>query len=455
MSGLASFLSKHLAHPLYANRDGSRLRLKELSRLRKSQWEPWADKQARLWARVRGAVERAYGACPFYRERGPLSLAGWEDFARIPLLTKEDVRRRKDALLAEGFPARERVASKTGGSTGTSLEIYCDQAAQQIRNGAAFWTDQWAGWDLGEAVGALWGNPPAPKTWREAVRARLLDRTLYLDTVSLGDQDMAEFLTEAARRGIHFLFGHAHSLYVLARHAEARGLPAGLSVRGIISTSMTLLPSERRVIERVFGCAVTNRYGCEEVGLIAAECEKHEGLHMNVEHLHIEILKDDGSPARPGETGRVVVTDLVNRAMPLIRYAVGDMAVPSGQPCSCGRGLPLLAAVTGRTADFLLARDGRLVAGVSLVERTLTAIAGLERLQIIQEKPDRVRLNVVPDADWNAAGEEKLLSAMREALGEGIEFDLRRVTALEQEKNGKYRFAICRVGSAYQQVAAS
>ena len=128
--------------------------------------------------------------------------------------------------------------------------------------------------------------------------------------------------------------------------------------KGIICSSMMLLPHERRQIEEVFGVKVINRYGCEEVSLIASECEKHEGLHLNVEHLFIEFIRSDGQDAKPGESGSIIVTDLINKAMPFIRYQIEDSGVPTDRRCSCGRGLPLMSEVTGRLADFLRLTPG-------------------------------------------------------------------------------------------------
>ena len=131
------------------------------------------------------------------------------------------------------------------------------------------------------------------------------------------------------------LFGHAHSLFLFAEFLRSRGLKA-TQPNGIIATAMVLHDWQRRVIEGVCGCKVTNRYGCEEVSLIACECERHEGLHVNSDGVFVEILRD-GRPAQPGEAGQVVVTDLTNRAMPIIRYQVGDVAVASDRLCPCGR----------------------------------------------------------------------------------------------------------------------
>lgn len=140
-----------------------------------------------------------------------------------------------------------------------------------------------------------------------------------------------------------------------------------------------------------------------------------------------------------------MITDLLNRGMPLIRYRIEDVGVPSERSCPCGRGLPIMERVVGRVADYLKRRDGSLVAGVSLVERTLTAIQGIEQLQIVQPSREEIVLNVVRANDFTETSEQALLREFRAVFGEGIDFRPRYVQSIPQESSGKYRFSICRV----------
>jgi len=188
---------------------------------------------------------------------------------------------------------------------------------------------------------------------------------------------------------------------------------------------------------------VTDTYGCEEVGFIAGECERHEGLHVNVEQLVVEVLREDGHPAGPGETGLVVVTDLLNTAMPFIRYRMEDAAEVAEQPCSCGRAMPALKGVIGRTADFLVRADGSRVAGISLIENSLTRIAGIEQMQIVQEEPLRMVLRVVAGEAFTSITSQQLIDYFR-ATFPGIDVQLDKVASIPPEPNGKYRFSICR-----------
>jgi len=447
MFPVPDIVSKYFFYPLWDVYDRSR-KLSEMRRLERLQWEPWQTKRARQWERVKETAAYAQARSPFYRRRPPVAVETPEDLARLPILEKKDLRDHLDEMIVDGQSKESLVQAKTGGSTGVSLVIYYDVRCEEKRNAAALMTNRWSGWDLGRPVGALWGNPPVARTFKEKTRAQCLDRLLYLDTVHLTDESMTVFAEALRRRNIQYLFGHAHSLFIFAQFARAR-YGKGLPMKGIVSTSMMLLPSERRVIEDVFQTPVTNRYGCEELGLLASECERREGMHLNMDQHYIEFIRDDGRPAAPGEEGHLVVTDLINRGMPLLRYRVGDVGVPTDRPCPCGRGWPLMEKLTGRTADFLIAENGGLVAGVSLVERTLTAIPGLQQLQIVQDRRDRVLLNVVPDDRYDPSSEKALLKEMAAALGR-LTFDVHKRDRLDQDRNGKYRFAVCRVENRYQ-----
>jgi phenylacetate-CoA ligase len=220
----------------------------------------------------------------------------------------------------------------------------------------------------------VWGNPPTVGIWRNRVRATLRERFIHLDTMRIEEAAIRRFVEQWRRLRPGLLFGHAHSVFVLAE--ALRGQDHGLRPAGIVTSSMMLLDMERRVIEEVFGVPMTNRYGCEEVSLIACQCEKHGSFHLNHEHCAVEFLRDDGTACAPGEEGRIVVTEFVNHGMPMIRYEVGNRGVRGRDDCPCGRALTTMDRLTGQTADFLVAQDRSRVAGISMIENTLTHFAG-------------------------------------------------------------------------------
>jgi phenylacetate-CoA ligase len=441
-------LRRNILEPLWSLYTGAKVREAERE-LDRSQHLAESELRHRQWMRLGRLLQFAHDHNVFYRARlesagvHPSSLTSIEDFRRIPILTKAEVRFHGKALLSTGVDPATLMRAKTGGSTGKPIELLFTEEVSQLRAASGRRHRRWSGWKVGEPTGTLWGNPVPPATLKARLSDWLFVPGINLDTMSITPESVRKFERAWVRVVPTLLFGHAHSLFVLASMVEELGV-SGVRPRAIIASSMMLLPHERAVIERVFGVKVTDLYGCEEVGLIASECERHEGLHVNIDQLVVEVLRDDGTPADPGESGLVVVTDLINFAMPFIRYRLEDLAEIADRPCSCGRGLPLLRRVTGRTADFLKRSNGSRVAGISLIENTLTRIPGIEQMQIVQESLSHIRVRLVPGPEFSHENREILLSYFRKEFA-GAQIDLEEIVSIAPEPNGKYRFSICRV----------
>jgi phenylacetate-CoA ligase len=418
--------------------------------LEKTQFFREDSLRRRQWQKVRALLDYIYEYNGFYRERfdsagiKPKHITSVEDFRCIPVLSKQEIRENSERLISKGYNIRDLYQSKTGGSTGVPLKIYMPEKISESRNACARRHDRWSGWEVGEPIGAVWGNPALPNSLKARLRNRLIQPYIYLDTMNISDESVLAFEKQWQKEQPTLLFGHAHSIYLLAKYVDKLDVKC-VSPKAILSTSMMLLPHERRFIEQVFGVKVTDRYGCEEVSLIASECERHDGMHLNIEHLYIEFIKEDGSPAKSGEEGNIVVTDLSNRAMPFIRYSVGDVGVPTDRKCGCGRGLPLMENVVGRVADFLVKHDGSKVAGISIIENSLTCFPGIAQMQIVQNKIDSVQLNIVKAKDFTERTERELFKYFFELFDEKVEIIFHFVDVILPEENGKYRFSICNI----------
>ncbi len=442
-------LSRMVFYPLWDVWDKS-LKLRHMHELEARQYDSLDTIKLRQWAALKKTLEYAWAHSPYYRRQfdqagmTPADIKTYDDYLKFPITTKQNIRDNADAFISDEFVREQLSTAKTGGSTGVSLHLFFDKECEEKRNAAALMADQWSGWKLGMKKAAIWGNPPVASTFKQKVRAAFLERCIFLDTMCLNDQSMGEFVQKWHAEHPQAIFGHSHSIYILARYLDEKGV-SDIRPTSIVSTSMMLLQHERDLIEKVFQCPVTNRYGCEEVGLIACECEQHNGMHLNAEHLFIEFLREDGTPAAPGEPGRIVLTDFSNRGMPLLRYRVEDVGVPSDRVCACGRGLPLMERVEGRVADFLIAPNGSRVAGVSLVERTLTKIAGIEQMQLVQEERNALIVNRVKGSDFSPATDNALREEFMVVFGAEMRVDIRDVEKVPQEASGKYRFSICRI----------
>jgi len=446
---MMEMLSRYVFYPLWELKDRSS-RLKELSALEQQQWWSLEKLHELQLNRLEQLLKNAAKHSPFYRQvfsaqnLAQDDLSSWKTFHQIPVTTKHDIRNQTDQFISDEYDKNNLVTAKTGGSTGVSLNLFFDEKCQERRNAAQMWADRWAGWDLGEKKAAIWGNPPVARGLKQRLRLMLLDRTIYLDTMNLNDQSLGAFVEKWRRENPRAIFGHAHSIYLFARYVLEQG-HQDLRPKSIVATSMMLLDNERQIIEQAFGCKVTNRYGCEEVGLIACECEKHRGMHLNLPHLVVELLDANDQPVKPGEPGKIVVTDLNNFAMPLIRYRVEDVGVYSARQCECGRQLPILERLEGRVADFLKLPEGGQVAGISLVERTLTKVPGIEQMQLVQNSLNEVVINRVKGQDYSDKTDALLLEAMREVFNENVTLTIQDVSNIPQEPSGKYRFSICKV----------
>ncbi|BCA79501.1 phenylacetate--CoA ligase family protein [Desulfuromonas sp. AOP6] len=442
-------LRQHIFEPLHGLISHSP-KLHYWREIEKTQYLPESQLREIQWQRLQEMLGIVAEQNPYYRHQfaqakiSPFDIKTPEDFLQIPILTKADIRRSGIGMITDGYSVDRLHKAKTGGSTGKSLELFFTEECSELRNACARRHDRWTGWEPGEPIAACWGNPHLPTTLKAKLRQALLQPMVYLDTMSVNQVSVTEFVREWRRLCPTLLYGHAHSIYLLAQHLKQMGIE-DLLPRGILSTSMMLLPSERKVIEDVFSTKAIDRYGCEEVGLIGCECEKHEGMHLNIEHLFVEFIKDDGSPCEPGETGRIVVTDLVNKAMPLVRYQVEDIGAPTKRQCSCGRGLPLMDSLMGRVADFLQKRDGTSVAGISLIEKTLTCFPGLDQMQIIQQKIDLFEINIVPGKLFSAEVLDDLRRYLEIVFGDGIAIKFFIKKQILPELSGKFRFSICRI----------
>jgi phenylacetate-CoA ligase len=356
-------------------------------------------------------------------------------------------------MVAKNVPRRKLVPKKTSGSTGVSLEFYWDEDSRQWKRACTIRHDRWTGWDLGEKVGAIWGNPSFGKSWRGRVRNLLLERCSYLDTLKMGEEDIMDFYHEIKKKRPTLLFGHAHSLYLVARFLNSNGL-ADIRPKGVIATAMVLHGHERSQIEETFGCRVTNRYGCEEVSLIASECEEHCGLHINMDALIVEMIRE-GKPVSPGQPGAIAVTDLTNYGMPFIRYVIGDVGVASDRVCGCGRKYPLIESVEGRTADYVLTPDGKYVSGISLTENFAMLLSGIKQLQIVQERIDYLVFRAVKAENFSEATELQIAGLVKERFGEKMTYSIQYVDSIPPERSGKYRFCISKIENTFFKVGDS
>jgi phenylacetate-CoA ligase len=444
---LPALAIRHIAFPLWERKNRWGL-LRHLGNMERAQYWPPEKLAEHQWSAFRRLVTHALETCPYYRDafrRAGVSLQDLrspQDIARVPTLSKEDVQAHRDAMVSSRYRPEDLIEDMTGGSTGSPLQFYYDRERFATRTAATLRHDRWSGWEIGERRAILWGAAQDVRAndLKARLRRRLINRTLMLDASALDEAAMARFARQLERYRPTLLVAYANTLGLFARYVQAQKI-RGLTAKGIITSAEMLTPENRALIEETFGCRIFNRYGCREFAVIASECEAHSGLHINADNLLVETVSAAG-PCR-GEDGELVITDLRNFAMPMIRYRIRDVGRILPGTCQCSRGLPLMELSGGRVTDFLTATNGRKVSGVVLATYVITRIPGIEQVQFVQSEPGAVTLNLVRGAGWSEGTTlTPLLAKAREFLGPDMRFEVSYRDRIPHESSGKYRFAV-------------
>lgn len=411
-------------------------------------WSPEKLEQYRL-ERLRSLLLKVQKNVPYYRDCftsldfSPQNVSSLADLNKLPLLTKTVIRTEGDRMKSE--VAKGLARFNTGGSSGEPL-IFFIGTERVSHDVAAKWrATRWWGVDIGDPEIVVWGSPielsaqDRLRHWRD----RLM-RTQLLPAFQMSEAKLDEFIATITRTRPRMLFGYPSSISLLARHAEKRGQSmSSLGINVAFVTSERLYEEQRDVISRVFGCRVANGYGGRDAGFIAHECPAG-GMHLTAEDIIVEIVDRDGHVLAPGQLGEIVVTHLATSDFPFIRYQTGDMGALSARLCGCGRGLPILEEIQGRTTDFVVAADGTVMHGLALIY-PIRDLPGVAAFKVIQHSLNHTEVQIVANGDYSPAVANSIQSGIQARLGKSVTVDVQEVAAIQPEKSGKFRYIVSHV----------
>jgi phenylacetate-CoA ligase len=399
--------------------------------------------------KLRALLEYGYENVPYVqrimRKAGlsPSDIQGPADLIRLPLMRKADVRKHRDEM-------RSRIAGKltsfsTGGSTGEPL-LY-DLPKERIASWIACRQRimRWWGLSAGDKEYAIWGSP-VEVTRQDRIRS-LRDKLLatqLLSAFEMNEQAMDRYLTLLLKGDCRTIFSYPSSIYLLCMHARKKGIDLrGTGVKVIFVTGEVLLPHQREVIAETFKCAVGNGYGGRDSGFVCHECPQGS-MHIMADATIVEILDREGNRVPDGEVGEIVVTDLYSREVPFIRYATGDVGALSSKQCSCGRALPLIDKIEGRTTDFIIAPDGTILHALSVIY-IVRELEGVEQFRIRQKTVDSLHVQLVKNDRFRPEYEARIREGLRQRLHAPIEVTIEYLAVLPPERSGKFRHVISEV----------
>lgn len=446
--GLHTWLVAHALFPLQ-----EQIKKHTTVAVRKSmedtQWWDRAKLEKLQIERLRTLLKEAATNVPYYRELfnrigfNPEQVSSLTDLARLPLLTKADIRANLEQLKADNSQGLARF--NTGGSSGEPLIFFIGNERVSHDVAAKWRATRWWGVDIGDPEIVVWGSPiELGSQDRVRMLRDSLMRTKLLPAFEMSPSKLDGFIRQIRAMHPKMLFGYPSSISHIARHAEERGIAMNdLGIKVAFVTSECLYEHQRETIQRVFGCPVANGYGGRDAGFIAHQCPAG-GMHITAEDIIVETVDMNGNATPPEIPGEIVVTHLATRDFPFIRYKTGDVGVLTDEPCPCGRGLPLLKEIQGRTTDFVLAQDGTVMHGLALIY-VVRDLPGVREFKIVQESLDYVRVLIATDADFAEANMNTIVEGIKRRLGAGVTVKIERVAEVPKEASGKFRYIISRV----------
>ncbi len=402
--------------------------------------------------KLRNLLNHAREHVPYYQ--GIIEESGFaidalgkpECFQSLPVLSKAVIREQGERLHSTMLAGNRLDPNSTSGSTGSPMSFFTDRRSKAYRKAAVIRNRRWVGVEVGEPVVHIWGSQIDQKR-AEEFRGRIhaiVTRETFLSAYEISDASFLKYIDVLKRSGACLLVGYPSVLSEFARFCGERSIRFP-RLRAVIASAEALYDHHRQAIEDNLGVALFNRYGCREVGDIAHEIPGQEGLVVNSDRILVEVVDDKGKPCPPGVQGRILVTDLDNFGMPLIRYDIGDLgswAPPESR--SCALPYPILESVEGRSLDIVVSPGGARVGG-TFWTILLRQKPGIANFQVIQDEPSGVDIRYVRDNETAEVDFAYFAGEIEKVLGAGFACSFTEVDRIEPEANGKFRLVVSRL----------
>jgi len=419
-------------------------RIRKAQRLNPSELEELQNKK------LRAVVKHAYENVPYYHKLfnsvnlKPNDIRTKEDLVKVPITNKKTLQKLPiTERIARGVDISKCIKGRTSGSTGEPLDVFFNRKELSYR--IAMQTRVY-GLNLTEKKVNILDRTPLPAEGSPATIFRKLKKCL--NCVGLWRRHYFSLLEEPKQLVSKLLeikpdvIETQPSTMKLVSQCVRENNITGIAPRMIFTRAERLSREDRKQIETIFGAKLTDLYGTVEFGILAWECDRHQGYHINSDIILVEAIKDNQQVY--GEEGEVICTDLTNYTMPFIRYALGDIAVLSEERCGCGRSFPLIKLVQGRCDDFITLASGKIVSPVVL-ELSLERIEGIGQYKLVQENIDVFDVQIVKGQNFKEATIKEVENVLREILGGDNRININIVGEIPREKSGKIRPILSKV----------
>ena len=411
--------------------------------------------------KLQAIVKYAYENSKFYEDRfsalglSPNEINVISDLTKIPLLSKHDVREHLyTGLLVPSLDKKNILKINTSGSTGEPFTIYADREQLEYRFATTLRASMWAGWRIGDRQARLW-HQTLGMSKTQAIREKLdaiFLRRMFIPAFEVDSKSILKIIKRLNRKKPALLDGYAESLNLIASFLNQSKIEMKFRPKAVMSSAQAL-PDETRIqIERAFKSKVYDKYGSREFSGIAYECSAHNGHHVMEESYIVELLVND-RPAQPGEIGEIVITDLLNRAVPMIRYRIGDLAVAMDNEnvCDCGRNHMRIGRIEGRTQAIVHCANGTWLPGTFFAHFFKGYETCVRFFQIHQSQKGVFELKMVRGLDFSPEKFEELMRDLRKYVGE-TQIDVVEVDEIPMVRTGKRSPVISMITEDFQRL---
>ncbi|MGB0936503.1 MAG: phenylacetate--CoA ligase family protein [Colwellia sp.] len=402
------------------------------------------------WQKLQLLLKHAYENTEFYPQHWQsvginsyLDIKNLDDFAKLPPINKSDIRENYQKFV--GSHHHDNIVKATGGSTGQPFSFELDIQSNTRREAVMWRGYNWLNAGLGVKTLYLWGtdlgNPAHTKKLKNELYHSFYNRKM-LNSFAMNRSNMSQYIEQINEYQANAIVSYVNPLYELSRYILENNCTV-TPPKSILTGAEQLHDFQREVIERAFKAPVYNTFGCREFMLIAAECQKEKHLHINSDHLVVEIIDANNQPITD-KSGEMVITDLFNYGMPFIRYINGDRATMSQNQCSCGNPLPIIGSVDGRKLDIIKTTNGASIPG-ELFPHMLKEYKGVERFQVIQKELTSITIKLVTNSEFTKNNQQTIISDINKYSKGALEINIQQVSDIPLTKTGKHRVTICEV----------
>lgn len=447
---LYELLFRHFLYPLYEGRIKGRHTFDYYREYLANQEKSRDDLDALQLSKLQALLTHCYEQVDYYKTEWdsigfhPKDLNKVSEIEQLPLLTKEKVRNHYDRLVANNFRGKN-LKKTTGGSTGTPFAFEHNRENYDRRQGVIWRGYGWSGSRLGQKTLYLWGGPIGALDRKANLKDTLYHRAFnrkIVNVFNLSNKNIHSYIDEIIKFKAEGIVAYTGPMCDIAKYVLENNIELPRP-QWIISGAEPLFPAQRELIEKAFKAPIYNTYGCREFTLIAAECKKQNGLHINMDHLVVEVTDNHGHAT--SDMGNIVITDLTNYGMPLVRYINGDVGNLKPGQCDCGLPFPMFEKIEGRRLDRITTADGNMIPG-EFFPHMFKDIKGIEKFQVVQEALSGITIKIIKGSEFQAAETENYVRENVAGIaGNHFKVDFEYVNEIELTLTGKHRVTLSKI----------